>query len=62
MDKEINDQLPLLDVLLKKSVDGQISQSIYRKLTHPNRYLNATLYHPAHLYSVVRLLPHVSRI
>lgn len=50
MKNEINDQLLFLDVL---SEDGQ---SVYRKLTHSDRYLNAALYDPAHLYSVVKIL------
>ena len=55
IEKEHNFSLPFLDVLVKRnSRNGSItthsllSTTIYRKLTHINRYLHCTSHHPKH--------------
>jgi hypothetical protein len=56
MGREQN-QLPFLDVLLKKKPDGRLAHTVYRKPTHTNRYLNADSHHqPAQLHSVINML------
>lgn len=57
MEVETDNQLPFLDVLVKKKSDGSLSHTVYRKSTHTDRYLNATSHHhPAQLRSVVKTL------
>ena len=45
MEIEENNQLPFLDVLVKKRDDGSLAHCVYRKPTHTNRYLNAASHH-----------------
>ena len=57
METEEDDQLPFLDVLVKKHTDGTLGHTVYRKKTHTNRYLNAASHHhPAQLQSVIKTL------
>ena len=37
IERESDDQLPFLDILLNREEDGSISTSVYRKATHPHR-------------------------
>ncbi|XP_029165861.1 uncharacterized protein LOC114936730 [Nylanderia fulva] len=45
MEIEQNNQLPFLDVLVKKNKDGTLGHRVYRKSTHTDRYLHATSHH-----------------
>lgn len=57
MEVESLNQLPFLDVLLKKKPDGKLGHTVYRKATHTDRYLHATSHHhPAQLHSVIKTL------
>ena len=38
MEVEENGQLPFLDVLVYRTVDGQMGHKMYQKKTHTNRY------------------------
>ncbi|XP_054723405.1 uncharacterized protein LOC129233402 [Uloborus diversus] len=40
MEKESNNQLPFLDVLVTKKEDGTLGHQVYRKPTHTDRYLH----------------------
>ena len=54
---EKNNQLPFLDVLMKREEDGSISTSVYRKPTHTDQYLQYSSHHPlSHKLSVIRTL------
>ncbi|KAK5649280.1 hypothetical protein RI129_000309 [Pyrocoelia pectoralis] len=54
---EQNDQLPFLDVLVKKKRDGRLGHTVYRKPTHTDRYINAKSHHdPSQLKSVIKTL------
>lgn len=57
MEKEINNEIPFLDILITKKQNGDIAHTVYRKKTHTNRYVNAkSNHHPAHLKSVIKSL------
>ena len=54
---EKDNQIPMLDVLIKKKEDGHIETAIYRKKTHTDQYLNFRSHHPLHhKLGVVRTL------
>jgi hypothetical protein len=46
MEKENNDWIPYLDLLLKRQPDGGLNFSIYQKSTNSGRYLDFFSYHP----------------
>ncbi|KAK5644103.1 hypothetical protein RI129_007948 [Pyrocoelia pectoralis] len=57
METENNNELPFLDTLIKKRVDGKFNFRLYRKPTHSNRYLNASSHHhPSQLNAVIKSL------
>jgi hypothetical protein len=57
MEREQQNQLPFLDVLLRKKQDGRLAHTVYRKPTHTNRYVNEdSHHHPAQLHSVINTL------
>lgn len=57
METEDANQLPFLDVLVKKKRNGQLGYTVYRKATHTNRYLHAhSHHHPSQLHSVIKTL------
>ena len=59
LEKESNNQLPFLDVLVTRSVNGTISTSIYKKDTHTDQYLNFNSYQPVeHKAAVIKTLIH----
>ena len=41
LELEQNNRLPFLDVLITKIREGTLQDTVYRKPTHINRYLNA---------------------
>ena len=45
LEKEEDNSLPFLDVLITKKTDGSLSHQVYRKKTHTNRYLHADSHH-----------------
>ena len=53
VETETSDLLPFLDVLISKRVDGSLGHSVYRKLMHTDRYLNARSFHPPSVKSSV---------
>ena len=56
-DVEKNNQLPFLDVLMKREEDGSISTSVYRKPSHTDQYLQYSSHHPlSHKLSVIKTL------
>ena len=48
-EREVNGELPFLDVLLRNS-DGVLSFGIYRKPTHTDHYLHRTSAHPSSVF------------
>ena len=57
MEVEQNNQIPFLDVLVRRNGDGTLSHQVYRKPTHTDRYLHATSYHhPSQKNSVISSL------
>ena len=57
MEKEMDDHLPFLDVLVKKETNHTFSTSVYRKPTCTNRYMQFDSHNPmAHKRAVVRTL------
>ena len=46
IDREENNQLAYLDLLLRKETDGRITFQIFRKPTHTDRYLDFNSNHP----------------
>ena len=57
MEIEQNNQIPFLDVLVKKNEDGTLGHQVYRKPTHTDRYLQATSHHhPSQKNSVISSL------
>ena len=59
VEKESDQSLPFLDVLLTHHPDGTISTWVFRKSTHTDKYLDFTSHHPlAHKVSVIRTLYH----
>ena len=57
VEKESDEQLPFLDILLTREEGSSISTSVYRKTTHTDQYLNFESHHPvAHKRAVVKTL------
>lgn len=62
VETEEESQLPFLDVMIIRKLDGSLGHTVYRKPSHTNRYLNASSHHhPAQLNSVVKTLIHRSQ-
>jgi len=45
MERGKNEQLPFLDVLVRKQANGKFSTGVHRKSTHTDRYLHADSHH-----------------
>ena len=59
MEIEENNQIPFLDVLVRRKGDGTLGHQIYRKPTHTDRYLHAiSHHHPSQKNSVISSLIH----
>lgn len=57
MEKENNNQLPFLDVLVTKREDGKCGHKVYRKPTHTDRYLHKTSnHHPRQKRGIIKTL------
>ena len=57
IEREVNGQLPMLDVRVIRETDGTLSFQVYRKPTHTNQYLNFASHHPLqHKLGVIRTL------
>ncbi|XP_055858997.1 uncharacterized protein LOC129921274 [Episyrphus balteatus] len=57
MEKEKDNSIAFLDVKVIRKINGTLGHTVYRKITHTNRYLHATSHHhPANLRSVVSTL------
>ena len=62
LELEREGSLPFLDTLLRRE-DGTLDNSVYRKLTHTDRYLHFRSHHPAHVRrGLVRCLYNRARI
>ena len=63
LELEREGSLPFLDSLLRRREDGTLDTSVYRKLTHTDRYLHFWSHHPAHVRrGLVRCLYNRARI
>ena len=61
MEKEQNNKLPLLDVLVTRTELG-FRSSVYRKPTFPRQYLNFSSHHPYRVKKgIVRCLQHITK-
>ncbi len=59
METESNNQLPFLDITVKRTGPNKIKTEIYRKQTHTDRYLNYRSYHPHHIKNgIINTLNH----
>jgi len=57
MEREVENCLPFLDVLVTKLADGSLQTKVHRKPTQTDRYLNFNSHHPLqHKRSVVKTL------
>ena len=57
MEIEQDNQIPFLDVLVRRNRDGTLGHRVYRKPTHTDRYLHATSHHhPSQKNSVISSL------
>ena len=57
IDKEENNCLPFLDVLTTKKQDGSLAHQVYRKKTHPDRYLHTeSHHHPSQNIGIIKTL------
>lgn len=45
METEQNNEIAFLDILIKRTEEGQIETKVYRKGTHRDRYLNFNSFH-----------------
>jgi predicted GIY-YIG superfamily endonuclease len=45
MEREVNDTIPFLDILINRKEDGKLGHSVYRKKTHTENYLHASSHH-----------------
>lgn len=56
---KVNNQIPMLDTLITKELDGSLTFSIYRKKTHTDHYLQYDSHQPMeHKLGVIRTLTH----
>ena len=56
-EKEEDNSLAFLDVLITKKTDGSLSHQVYRKKTHTNRYLHAeSHHHPSQKSGIINTL------
>lgn len=54
---EQNNQLPCLEILIERKLDGFLNYQVFRKPVHTNRYLHATLHHhPSQKQSILYML------
>ncbi|XP_054709749.1 uncharacterized protein LOC129219384 [Uloborus diversus] len=61
MEKESNNQLPFLDVLVTKKEDGTLGHQVYRKPTHTDRYLHKNSnHHQRQKMAVINTLMHLA--
>ncbi|XP_021959410.1 uncharacterized protein LOC110855266 [Folsomia candida] len=57
MEKEIDNQIPFLDIMVYKKEHGEPGHKIYRKPTHTNQYLHFDSYHhPSQKIAVIDTL------
>lgn len=57
MEIEKGNKLVFLDVLVTRKPDGTLGHTVYRKVTHTNRYLHTNSHHrPAQIHSVAKSL------
>ena len=57
IEREVNGQLPILDVRVIRETDGTLSFQVYWKPTSTNQYLNFSFHHPMqHKLGVIRTL------
>lgn len=59
METEENNEIPFLDILIKRTEEGNIETKIFRKKTHTDRYLNFnSFHHKSQKISVIDSLVH----
>ncbi|XP_071442216.1 uncharacterized protein [Hetaerina americana] len=59
METEKDNEIPFLDIMVKRRTNGSIGHSVYRKATHTDRSLNAhSHHHPSQKASLVATLLH----
>ena len=57
IEKEVDNKIPVLDVLISRDDTGQLSFQVYRKPTHTEQYLSFSSHHPLqHKLGVIRTL------
>ena len=57
VERETDNQLAFLDVLVLRRTDGSLGHKVYRKPTHTNRYLHKQLnHHPSQKRAVLKTL------
>ncbi|XP_046382342.1 uncharacterized protein LOC124153288 [Ischnura elegans] len=56
MEIEMNGELPFLDVLVQRGMNGSLRHTAYRKATHTDRYLHAHSHHHPQQKSSVHIL------
>ena len=49
VEQESGGKIPFLDALVSRQEDGSLEVSVYRKITHTDRYLSFKSHHPVHV-------------
>ena len=47
METDNDNTIPFLDTLVIKDLEGRLTTSVYRKITHTDQYLSCDSHHPS---------------